>query len=82
MPEERINSRVVNAAIPAIHAALEHLIIAWDHLRSAEQTVAFEITTNELADLAGGIDKPLDVRRMVTFSVVSDWLLDIREAGK
>jgi hypothetical protein len=73
---------VVSRAVPHVHIALENLVRAWDALREVERLVDFEITTEELSDLAGGIDRPEDVRELVTPRIVRSWLKGVAGAAK
>jgi hypothetical protein len=65
-----------------VHAALENLLRAWDAVHEVEKLVDFEITTGELSDLAGGLDRPEDVRELMTPGRIREWLTDIATVAK
>jgi len=82
MPGTPIGRQAMTELMPELHSALEHLISAWDHIRGVEEIVGFEITTEELGALAGGLDRPEDVRELVSHAIARDWLEDISDAFK
>jgi hypothetical protein len=59
--------------LPQIHAGLFHLLRCWDELNNAESILGFEISVDELSDLAAMIDQPDDAAR-VTEDQIEAWL--------
>jgi hypothetical protein len=77
-----LDPALVRTALPHVHDALEHLLEAWNAVHEVEKLVGFEITTDELSDLAGGLDDPKSLREIVAPAHVQDWLAQIRSAPK
>jgi hypothetical protein len=72
----------IHRTVPHVHVAIEHLLKSWDAIHEVEKIVGFEITTDELSDLAGGLDSSREVRTRVTPSQISEWLESIQGSTK
>ena len=74
MSAVQVSMDAASQATPYVRVALENLLRAWDAINQAERIVGFDITMDDLSNLAAGLSRPETVRDRITAQVVGEWL--------